>query len=94
MTKTKLALLASMAMVAIFTISFGIATPAQAHCQRGYDCWAHAQGHYRNQQRWSYGQRQMFQPAVRYQQPRHHSRTIVIHRGTIFVPRGTIYIPR
>ncbi len=70
MTKTKIALLAWMALVAVFTISFGITTPAQAHCQRGYDCWARSQGHYGNQQRWSYGERQMFRPAVRSQQPR------------------------
>lgn len=77
------------ALVAAF-ITF--ASPAQAHCQPGYHCWAQSQGHYRNQQRWSYGPRQMFQPQFqygypRYQQPRRH------YGGTILVPRGTIYIP-
>lgn len=90
---TKIALFAA-AFAALIT--FG--SPAQAHCQRGYDCWAHAQGHYRHhghqQQRWSYGPRQMFQPSVRYSQPRYrHGGTVTVYRGTIIVPRGTIYIP-
>lgn len=84
MTK-KLVLFAAVVLAAFVT--FG--TSAQARCQPGYDCWARSQGHYAHQQRWSYGQRQMFHPQVRYGQQRHHYQRRYI--GTIIVQRG--YIP-
>lgn len=68
------------ALVAAF-ITF--ASPAQAHCQPGYNCWAHSR-HYG--QRWSYGPRYPFQPSVTYGQhgyQRHYQGQHLRYRGTI-----------
>lgn len=78
--------------IAVALTAFG--TSAQAHCQQGYDCWARSQGHYGYQQRWSYGERRMFQPAVTHGHRVHrHQQQHLVHRETI-VQKRTVAVSR